>query len=194
MVVASVTVAGVAAATLSGPAGVVAGAAFVGATIGATVGAVVGGVNASKKGESILDGALSGAAIGSFVGGATGAVVSSVGIKLGVVEVIGSAQATGATLHQFASNVAAGAMTLQPWKYKKVLLNRSLNTAGLIGSKRPDVIGVARFGKNKLVEVVSSSQRKVQMRDKLDWIINNGNPNSKSSVIDWARIILNWFK
>ncbi|MDE5888408.1 MAG: hypothetical protein K2H20_00135, partial [Bacilli bacterium] len=194
VVVAAIGGTAIAAATLSGPAGVVAGAAFVGTIIGTVVGGTKGIVDAKKNGTDVVDGFLTGAAVGSVTGGATGAVVSTVGIKLGVVEVVGSAQATGTALHQFASNVAAGSMTLQPWKYDKVVLNRSLNTAGLVGRKMPDVIGVTRFGNNKLVEVVSSSQTAQQMHDKLNWIIANGNPDSDKIVIDWARIISNWFK
>lgn len=187
-------VAWLAAATLTGPAGVVAGAAFIGATVGTIVGGVAGGVNASKKGENVVDGMLSGVAIGAFVGGVTGAVVSSVGIKTGAVKVVGDAQATGTALHRMASNVSAGAMSLNPIKYKEIYLDRALKTAGLAGTRRPDVIGIARFGKNKLVEVVSKTQTKVQMKIKLDKIIASGNPNCKKQVIDIARKISNLFK
>ncbi|MGN1371991.1 MAG: RHS repeat domain-containing protein [Candidatus Coprovivens sp.] len=187
-------VAAVAAATLTGPAGVVAGAAFIGASAGAVIGGVAGGVNASKKGENVVDGVLSGAAIESFAGGVTGAVVSSIGIKTGVVKVVGDAQATGTALHRFASNVSAGSMSLNPIKYKEIYLDKPLSAAGLVGTKRPDVIGKARFGKNKLVEVVSKSQTAKQMTKKLNEIIAAGNPNCKKQVIDIARKISKLFK
>lgn len=85
-------------------------------------------------------------------------------------------------------------MSLNPIKYKEIYLDRALNTAGLVGTRRPDVIGIARFGKNKLVEVASKTQTKIQMKLKLDKIIASGNPNCKKQVIDIARKISNLFK
>ena len=184
---------GVAAATLGGVAGVVAGAAFVGSIAGTAIGAAVGAKVASKKGTSILDGALTGAMLGSITGALVGGTTAAITTNTGLVTVSGSAQQTGTLLQRFASNVTAGSMALNPIKYKEIYLDKSLKTAGLSGSVRPDVIGVTRLGKTKIVEVVSGSQTVNQMNSKLQTIVRN-NPNTVKKVIDWARKISNLFK
>lgn len=40
-------------------------------------------------------------------------------------------------------------------RYSQIGLNKSLKTMGLNGTSRPDAIGVAKNGINKLIEVVS---------------------------------------
>ena len=81
---------------------------------------------------------------------------------------------------------------MNPIKYSKVTLNRCLNTAGLSGRKMPDVIGVARKGKNLLVEVVSKSQTHQQMAEKCANMILD-NPNTGKRIIDWAASISKLF-
>ena len=177
----------VATAVTGGVAGVIAGAALTGAVTGglggAVSGAITGGLSGGMKGA--VDGACTGFMSGTLIGGATSALTSSVSIATGAVKVIGSAQKTGTYFHRAASNLEAGKMTLQPWKYSKVTLDRSLKTAGMVGRQRPDVVGVARFGKSKLVEVVSKSQTYASMDKKCMYMMKI-NPGTRKKVISWA--------
>ena len=83
-------------------------------------------------------------------------------------------------------------MFMQNGRYSQSTLERSLNKAGLIGRKMPDVIGTARWGKNLLVEVTSKSQTYAQMAAKLTSIVAT-NPNSTWKVISWASWISKLF-
>ena len=170
-----------------GTAGVICGAALSGAITGGLVKSVAGAIKGGCENglEGAVDGACEGFMSGTLIGGATGALSAGVSIASGAVEVVGSAQKTGTLFHRAASNIKAGQMAANPIKYKKVTLNRCLNTAGLKGRKIPDVIGICRDGRSLLVEVVSKSQTHAQMEakciDMCSTIIG-----AKYKVIDWA--------
>ena len=192
-----VIVAGLAVATVctGGAAGVVCAAALSGATVGGASGMVIGAVTGgiSDGWQGALDGACSGFLNGAIIGGATGALTAGISIATNTVEVIGSAQKTGTLLHRAASNIEATKMVLNPIKYSRVTLNRSLNTAGLVGRRIPDVIGIARDGSSLLIEVVSRSQTYEQMANKCSSMCNQ-NPGSSYNVITWAKTIDNLIK
>ena len=80
---------------------------------------------------------------------------------------------------------------LQPGRYSKITFHRALKTAGLNGRKRPDVIGVARFGSNRVVEVVSKSQTRAQMLNKCVKMLKN-NPNKK--MVSWPGKLARFWK
>ena len=184
-----VVIAGLAVATAmtGGALGVICGAALTGAVagggIGAGIGYAVGGI----------DGALNGFGIGTAVGGAVGAALSWANIATGGVQIVGSAQKTGTAFHQMASNIKAGQMAMQLGRYSKITFDRALKTAGLNGRQRPDVIGIARYGKNKLVEVVSKSQTRNQLLNKCSNMVGN-NPNTRSSVVSWPGRLANFWR
>ncbi len=141
-----VTIAGLAVVTAmtGGAAAVIYGAALTGSIIGSGVG--VG--------------------IGLAVGGVVGGALAGANIASGGTQIIGSAQKTGTAFHQMASNIEAGKMAMLPGKYSKIAFDRVLKTVGLNERKRPDVIGIARYGYNRIVEVVSKSQTVLQMGKK----------------------------
>ena len=178
---------GVATAFTGGAAGVIVGAAFTGAITsgvsGAAIGAVTGGISGGWKGA--LDGACSGFMSGTISGAVSGAATAGLSVATGAVNVVGNAQKTGTIFHKAASNIEAGKMALNPIKYSKVTLDRSLKTAGLVGRQRPDVIGITRKGTAKLIEVVSKSQTAKQLTNKC---INmaSANPGATFRVIKWA--------
>lgn len=185
----------VATAVTGGAAGVIAGAALTGAISGGASGAVIGAVTGGIKDgwNGAFDGAVDGFLSGTIVGGATGALSSGVNIATGSVKIIGSAQKTGTMFHKAASNIEAGKMAMQIGRYSKIGLNRALNTVGLNGRRMPDVTGVARFGTNKLVEVVSKSQTTQQMAKKCISMVSQ-NPNSRYGVVSWAANLARRFK
>lgn len=174
-------IAGLAIATVAtgGTAAIVCGAALTGSILGGSIGAVTGGV------MNGTDGMYTGFLVGTISGGILGAVLSGGNIALGGIKVIGTAQKTGTVFHQAASNIEAGIMAMQPGRYSKITFDRALKTAGLIGRERPDVIGVARIGKNKLVEVVSKSQTTKQMREKCKRMESKNKNMQKSKVVGW---------
>ena len=174
-------IAGLAIATVAtgGTAAIVCGAALTGSILGGSIGAVTGGV------MNGTDGVYTGFLVGTISGGILGAVLSGGNIALGGIKVIGTAQKTGTVFHQAASNIEAGIMAMQPGRYSKITFDRALKTAGLIGRERPDVIGVARIGKNKLVEVVSKSQTTKQMYEKCKRMELKNKNMRKSKVVGW---------
>ena len=174
-------IAGLAIATVAtgGTAAIVCGAALTGSILGGSIGAVTGGV------MNGTDGMYTGFLVGTISGGILGAVLSGGNIALGGIKVIGTAQKTGTVFHQAASNIEAGILAMQPGRYSKITFDRALKTAGLIGRERPDVIGVARIGKNKLVEVVSKSQTTKQMREKCKRMESKNKNMQKSKVVGW---------
>ena len=190
--VGAAVIAGLAVATIctGGVAGIVAGAALTGAASGGIGGAVTGAVTGAISGgwQGALDGASSGFMSGTLIGAASGAITSGLSIATGAVNVVGSAQKTGTLLHRAASNIEAGKMTVQAWKYSEVTLNRALKTAGLNGRRMPDVIGIARDGTSMLVEVVSKSQTVAQMTAKCISMAN-ANPGAAYKVIGWAATV-----
>lgn len=196
MAIGAVAIAGLAVATVctGGAAGVIAGAALTGAISGGISGTVLGAVSGAIENgwQGALDGACTGFMTGTLIGGATGAATSSLSMATGAVKVVGSAQKTGTILHKAASNIEAGKMALNPIKYSKITLNRSLNTAGLSGRRMPDVIGIARNGSSKLIEVVSKSQTVKQMTAKCISMVN-ANPGASYKVVGWAATISRLF-
>ncbi len=195
--VGAVAIAGLAVATVctGGAAGVIAGAALTGAISGGISGAVSGAISGSIENgwEGALDGVCTGFMSGTLIGGITGAATSGLSMATGAVKVVGSAQKTGTILHKAASNLEAGKMALNPVKYSKITLNRSLNTAGLSGRRVPDVIGIARNGSSKLIEVVSKSQTVRQMTAKCISMVN-ANPGASYKVVGWAATISRLFR
>ena len=177
----------IATALTGGATSVVLGAALTGAVYGGVSGAVTGALTGGVTGgtEGAVNGAVDGFLTGTLTGGLIGGAVSGIGIASGAVEVIGTAQKTGTAFHDFASKVEAGKLSMNPLKYSKITMNRSLSTAGLNGRKLPDVIGTARYGKNMLVEVVSKSQTAQQMNDKCLKMVKY-NPKSNYSVVSWV--------
>ena len=192
-----VAIAGLAVATVctGGAAGVIAGAALTGAISGGISGAVSGAISGALENgwRGVLNGACTGFMTGTLIGGTTGAATAGLSMATGVVKVVGSAQKTGTILHKAASNIEAGKMALNPIKYSKITLNRSLNTAGLSGRRMPDVIGIARNGSSKLIEVVSKSQTVKQMTTKCISMVN-ANPGASYKVVGWAATISRLFR
>ena len=176
------------------PAGVIAGAALTGAISGGVGGAITGAISGGLENglPGVIDGACDGFLSGVIIGGAFGALTSGLSIATGTVKVIGSAQKTGTVFHRAASNIEAGKMSLNFFKYSKITLNRSLNTAGLSGRRMPDVIGVTRNGASKLIEVVSKSQTYEQMATKCMSMAAN-NPGATYKVVEWAAKISRMF-
>ena len=188
----------VATTVTGGVAGVILGAALNGAVYGGIGGAVIGGVSGaiSNGASGIVSGVCSGFMNGVIFGAVSSALLSASSITCGGVKVIGNAQKTGTLFHRAASNVEAGKMSMQFWKYNKITLNRCLNTAGLNGRKMPDVIGVLNNGKALLIEVLSKSQTDAQLMSKLNQIIkdNGGSKLIDYSIVHWAQLISKIFK
>ena len=57
---------------------------------------------------------------------------------------------------------------------------------GLNGTSRPDVIGIANKGLNKLVEVVSPRQSKNYIMNKMSNMLSN-NPRTVGKIVTWVR-------
>ena len=148
-----------------------------GSVSGAVVSGVIEGVSSVKSGEGFfkgfLDGTADGFLSGAIIGGATGALTAGGNILFGGVKIVGSAQKTGTFFHRMASNIQAGKMAMQIGRYSQITLDRSMNKAGLVGRKMPDVVGKARWGKDIAVEVVSKSQTAAQMKTKLNGLCAN---------------------
>ena len=159
--------------------------AKIGIGIAVIAGLAIATVATGGTAAIVCGAALTGFLVGTISGGILGAVLSGGNIALGGIKVIGTAQKTGTVFHQAASNIEAGIMAMQPGRYSKITFDRALKTAGLIGRERPDVIGVARIGKNKLVEVVSKSQTTKQMREKCKRMESKNKNMQKSKVVGW---------
>ena len=179
----------VATAVTGGAAAVVAGAALSGAIAGGASGAVIGTIGGAIENgwDGALDGAVDGFLSGAIIGGATGALSSGVNIARGTTQIVGKAH--GTILHKIASNMEAGKMAASG-RYSQIGLNKSLSKMGLKGgAKRPDVIGIARKGKNKLVEVVSRSQKVSELTNKTAKMVSqNTNTTGKVISMKWARL------
>lgn len=184
---------GVATAFIGNAVGVIMGAAFYGAVTsaisGALIGGVLGGIDSAINGEGFgngfFNGAASGFMSGAIIGGAMGALSAGVNITTGAVKIVGSAQKTGTFFHRMASNISAGKMAIQIGRYSQITLDRSLNKAGLVGRKMPDVMGKARWGTDLIIEVTSKSQTYNQMLNKLTLILA-ANPTARIKIINWA--------
>ena len=183
---------GIATALSGGALGVILGAAFYGAVTNAissaAIGGIIGGITDGWSG--VLDGASSGFMWGAISGAIIGGATSGINIASGGVKIIGSAQKAGNLLHRFSSNIQAGKFAMQIGRYSEVGLNSSLNKTGMVGRMRPDVTAVARFGKNKLIEVVSSSQTILSQQNKIAHMLSL-NPNTTGRVV--GRAFQHWF-
>ena len=182
-----VAIAGLAVATVctGGAAAVVCGAALSGAIVGGASGAVMGAIGGGISGglQGTLDGACSGFMSGTLIGGATGAASAGLNIATGATTVVGNAH--GSTLHKLATNMQAGKMAASG-RYSRIGLNKALKTMGLNGTSRPDVIGIANKGLNKLVEVVSPRQSKNYIMNKMSNMLSN-NQGTVGKIVTWVR-------
>ena len=185
--VGAVAIAGLAVATVctGGAAAVICGAALSGAIAGGASGAVVGAIGGGISGgwQGALDGACSGFMSGTLIGGATGAASAGLNIATGATTVVGNAH--GSTLHKLATNMEAGKMAASG-QYSQIGVNKALKTIGLNGTSRPDVIGIAKNGMNKLVEVVSPRQSTNYIINKMSNMLSN-NPGSVGKIVNWVR-------
>ena len=185
--VGAVAIAGLAVATVctGGAAAVICGAALSGAIAGGASGAVMGAIGGGISGgwQGALDGACSGFMSGTLIGGATGAASAGLNIATGATTVVGNAH--GSTLHKLATNMEAGKMTASG-KYSQIGVNKALKTMGLNGTSRPDVIGIAKNGMNKLVEVVSPRQSSNYIINKMSNMLSN-NQGSVGKIVNWVR-------
>ena len=185
--VGAVAIAGLAVATVctGGAAAVICGAALSGAIAGGASGAVMGAVGGGISGgwQGALDGACSGFMSGTLIGGVTGAASAGLNIATGATTVVGNAH--GSTLHRLATNMEAGKMAASG-QYSQIGMNKALKTMGLNGTSRPDVIGVAKSGMNRLVEVVSPRQSTNYIINKMSSMLSN-NPGSVGKIVNWVR-------
>ena len=187
VVIGAVAIAGLAVATVctGGAAAVICGAALSGAIAGGASGTVIGAVGGGISGgwQGAIDGACSGFMSGTLIGGVTGAASAGLNIATGATTVVGNAH--GSTLHKLATNMEAGKMAASG-QYSQIGVNKALKTMGLNGISRPDVIGVARNGMNKLVEVVSPRQSTNSIISKMSDMLSN-NPGSAGKIVTWVR-------
>ena len=185
--VGAVAIAGLAVATVctGGAAAVICGAALSGAIAGGASGAVMGAIGGGISGgwQGALDGACSGFMSGTLIGGATGAASAGLNIATGATTVVGNAH--GSTLHKLATNMEAGKMAASG-QYSQIGVNKALKTMGLNGTSRPDVIGIAKKGMNKLVEVVSPRQSTNYIINKMSNMLSN-NSGSVGKIVNWVR-------
>ena len=183
----AVAIAGLAVATVctGGAAAVICGAALSGAIAGGASGAVMGAIGGGISGgwQGALDGACSGFMSGTLIGGVTGAASAGLNIATGATTVVGNAH--GSTLHKLATNMEAGKMAASG-QYSQIGVNKALKTMGLNGTSRPDVIGVAKNGMNKIVEVVSPRQSTNYIINKMSNMLSN-NPGSVGKIVNWVR-------
>jgi RHS repeat-associated protein len=180
-------IAGLAVATVAtgGAAAVICGAALSGAIAGGASGAVFGAVGGAISGggwQGALDGAANGFLTGTIIGGITGAASAGINIASGSTQIVGNAH--GSVLHKLSTNMQAGKMAASG-QYSQIGLNKSLNTMGLKGTLRPDVIGIGKNGVNKLVEVVSPKQSSLFISNKMGNMLLN-NPGSKGKIVQWV--------
>lgn len=177
----------IATACTGGTAGVILGAALNGAVGGAASGAVIGtaygGITNGWSGA--LDGACNGFLSGSIMGAVGGAASSSLKIASGSVKIISGPKPHGSALHNLSMNSQAGKMVLSG-KYSVVAKNTSLNKTGLVGSQRPDVIGIGKKGNSKIIEVVSKSQTVKQIENKVSRMVRT-NKSVASKTIKWVK-------
>ena len=188
--VGAVAIAGLAVATVctGGAAAVVCGAALSGAIAGGASGAVMGAIGGGISGgwQGALDGACSGFMSGTLIGGVTGAASAGLNIATGATTVVGNAH--GSTLHKLATNMEAGKMAASG-QYSQIGINKSLGKMGLNGGRtRPDVIGIAKNGIDKLVEVVSPRQSTNYIVNKMSKMLSS-NPGTVGKIVTWVRNI-----
>ncbi len=91
------------------------------------------------------------------------------------------------SIHRLATNVEAGKMLISN-KYSSLYMNKALNSSGMVGTSRPDIIGITKNGANKIVEIVSPKQSTTYIFNKVSKMTSS-NPNSIGKVIVWVRKI-----
>ena len=185
----AVAIAGLAVATActGGVAAVICGAALSGAIAGGASGTIVGAIGGGISGgwQGVLNGACSGFMSGTLIGGVTGAASAGLNIAAGTTTIVGNAH--GSILHKVATNMEAGKMAASG-RYSQIGVNKALKTMGLNGSNRPDVIGIAKKGVHKLVEVVSPRQSINYIVNKMSKMISN-NPRTVGKIVKWVRYL-----
>ena len=182
-----VAIAGLAVATVctGGAAAVICGAALSGAVTGGASGAVIGAISGGISGgwKGALDGACTGFMSGTLIGGVTCAASAGINIATGSTAIVGNAH--GSVLHKLATKMEAGKMAASG-QYSQIGVNKALKTMGLNGTSRPDVIGIAKNGVNKLVEIVSPRQSTGYIVDKMSNMLSN-NSGSMGKIVTWVR-------
>lgn len=164
---------------------VVCGAALSGSIVGGASGVVAGAIGGGISGgwQGVLNGACSGFMYGTLIGGVTGAASAGLNIATGSTIVVGNSH--GSILHKLATNMEAGKMAVSG-QYSQIGVNKALKTMGLNGTSRPDIIGVAYNGMNKLVEVVSPRQSTNYIVNKMSSMLSN-NPGAVGKIVTWVR-------
>ena len=121
---------------------------------------------------------------GTLIGGVTGAASAGLNIATGATTVVGNAH--GSTLHKLATNMEAGKMAASG-QYSQIGINKSLGKMGLNGGRtRPDVIGIANNGVNKLVKVVIPRQSTNYIVNKMSNMLSS-NPGTVGKIVTWVR-------
>lgn len=109
--------------------------------------------------------------------------MAGLNIATGATTIVGNAH--GSALHKLATNIEAGKMAASG-QYSQIGMNKALKTMGLNGTSRPDVVGVAKTGFNRLVEVVSPRQSVNYIIYKMPNMLSN-NPSSVGKIVTWVR-------
>lgn len=122
-----------------------------------------------------------------------GGGLAAVNIASGTTAIVGSAH--GSPVHKLLSNVSAGNMA-SSGSYDTVYLNRGLKKAGLNlvnGSNlRPDVTGISKKVKSKVVEVVSAKQSVSSVVTKVEKM-KTANKGIEGKTIKLLRNIVKFF-
>ena len=71
-------------------------------------------------------------------------------------------------------------------QYSQIGVNKALKTMGLNGTSRPDVIGIAKNGVNKFVEIVSPRQSTNYVIGKMSNMLSS-NQGSIGKIVTWVR-------
>ena len=71
-------------------------------------------------------------------------------------------------------------------QYSQIGVNKALKTMGLNGTSRPDIIGIAKNGANKFVEIVSPRQSTDYIISKMSNMLSN-NPGCIGKKVTWVR-------
>lgn len=134
----------------------------------------------------ICGAALSGAITGAIIGGAIGAFSTGYNVVSGVTSIAPKANAHGSAFHKIATNMEAGNMAASG-KYSEIGVNKSLKLMGMNGGLlRPDVTGISKKTRNKIVEVVSPRQKISYISDKMNKMLKI-NPRTTGKIISWVR-------
>ena len=108
----------------------------------------------------------------------------------GSTQIVGKAH--GSILHKLSTNMQAGRMAASG-NFSQIGLNKSLNSMGLNGNMRPDIIGIGKNGVNRISEVISLKQSAEFISSKMDIMLYN-NPGSTPNITRWVGYIGKMFK